>query len=367
MSKTIDRRKIMAGLAAGAAGAAAFPAPAISQGRIEWRMVTAWPKNLPGLGTGAERLAQRITKMSEGKLAVKVFAAGELVPGLQTFEAVQNGTAEIGHDTPGFHLGKNRAFGYFFGVPFGMAYVEHVAWLYHGGGQQLWDELSAQYGLKSFAIGNIDTPPFGWFKKPVNSVADLKGLKMRMPGLGAEMIRRVGMVPTILAPGDIFAALQSGALDATDFTGPANDMALGFQQVCKYYYWPGVQKPGAVQQVIISKAKYDALSPTLQEVVTVACQAGNQDMLAEYNWINAQALKALTEKHGVEARKLPDDVLIALGTAAGEVLKEERGKLDPLGQKIWDAYFSARRTMINLTDYSDRALGNARGLGFPYV
>jgi TRAP-type mannitol/chloroaromatic compound transport system substrate-binding protein len=144
-------------------------------------------------------------------------------------------------------------------------------------------------------------------------------------------------------------------------------MALGFQQVCKYYYWPGVQKPGAIQQVIISKAKYDALSPTLQEVVTVACQAGHQDMLAEYNWINAQALKALTEKHGVEARKLPDDVLVALGTAAGEVLKEERGKLDPLGQKIWDAYFSARRTMINLTDYSDRALGNARGLGFPYV
>ena len=368
MSNKIDRRKVVTGLALGAAaGTAAFPAPALSQGLVEWRMVTAWPKNLPGLGTGAERLAQRITTMSEGKLAVKVYAAGELVPGLQTFEAVQNGTAEMGHDTPGFHLGKNRAFGYFFTVPFGMGYVEHVAWLYHGGGQQLWDELSAQYGLKSFAIGNIDTPPFGWFKKPIGSVDDLKGLKMRMPGLGAEMIRRVGMVPTILAPGDVFAALQSGALDATDFTGPANDMALGFQQVCKHYYWPGVQKPGAIQQVIISKEKFDALSPTLQEVVTVACQAGHQDMLAEYNWINAQAFKTLTEKHGVEAHQLPEDVLIALGTAAGEVLTEERAKLDPLGQRIWDSYFSARKTLIDLTNFSNRALGNARALDFPYV
>lgn len=367
MAQNIDRRKLMAGIAAGAAGAAAFPAPAISQGRIEWRMVTAWPKGLPGLGTGAERLGQRISSMSDGKLTVKVFAAGELVPGLQTFEAVQNGTAEMGHDTPGFHLGKNRAFGYFFAAPFGMQYVEHVAWLYHGGGQALWDELSAQFGLKSFAVGNIDTPPFGWFKRPIESVADMKGLKMRMPGLGAEMIRRVGAVPTILAPGDVFAALQSGALDATDFTGPANDMALGFQQVCKYYYWPGVQKPGAIQEVIVNKAKFDALPPTLQEVVTVACQAGHQDMLAEYNWINAKALKTLTEKHGVEARQLPNDVLIALGTAAGDVLKEEREKLDPLGKKIWESYFAARKTMINLTDLSDRALGNARGLGFPYV
>ncbi len=141
---------------------------------------------------------------------------------------MQNGTAEMAHDTPGFHLGKNRAFGYFFSVPFGMTYVEHVAWLDYGGGQQLWDELSANFGLKSFAVGNIDTPPFGWFKKEIKSVDDLKGVKMRMPGLGAEMIRKVGAVPTVMAPGDVFAALQSGALDATDFTGPANDMALGF-------------------------------------------------------------------------------------------------------------------------------------------
>jgi TRAP-type mannitol/chloroaromatic compound transport system substrate-binding protein len=367
LSNKVDRRRMLAGLAAGAAGATTLAAPAIAQGKMEWRMVTAWPKGLPGLGTGAERLAQRITQMSDGKLSVKVFAAGELVPGLQTFEAVQNGTAEMSHDTPGFHLGKNRAFGYFFSVPFGMTYVEHIAWLDYGGGQQLWDELSANFGLKSFAVGNIDTPPFGWFKKEIKTVDDLKGVKMRMPGLGAEMIRKVGAVPTVMAPGDVFAALQSGALDATDFTGPANDMALGFHQVCKYYYWPGVHKQGAIQQMLVSKAKFDALPDSLKRVITVAAQASHQDMTAEYNWLNANALNTLKSKHGVEARKLPDEVLVALGTAAGQLLREEREKLDPFGKKIWDSHFAARKTMIQLTDLSNRALANARGLDFPYV
>jgi TRAP-type mannitol/chloroaromatic compound transport system substrate-binding protein len=353
--------------AAAATTAAVLPAPAYSQGRLEWRMVTAWPKGLPGLGTGAERLAQRITQMSEGRLTVRVFAAGELVPGLQTFEAVQNGTAEMGHDTPGFHLGKHRAFAYFFGAPFGMSYSEHVAWLDHGGGQALWDELSAQFGLKSFAIGNIGTPPFGWFKKEIKSVTDFKGLKMRLPGMGAEMIRRLGAVPTLMAPGDLFPALQSGALDATDFTGPANDLALGFHQVCKYYYWPGVQKPGAVQQVIISKAKFDALPAFLKEIVTIACQACHQDMLAEYNRINAQAAQVLKDKHGVRFLRLPDEVLIALGNASGQLLREEREKLDPLGRKIWDSYFAARRAQMELTEGADRAMYNARTLKFSYV
>jgi TRAP-type mannitol/chloroaromatic compound transport system substrate-binding protein len=357
-----------AGVTAGAAAAAGttFCAPAIAQGKIEWRMVTAWPKGLPGLGTGAELLGKRITEMSSGRLSVRVFAAGELVPGLQTFEAVQNGTAEMGHDTPGFHLGKNRAFAYFFGAPFGMAYQEHVAWLHYGGGQALWDELSAQFGLKSFAIGNIGTPSFGWFKKELKSVADFKGIKMRMPGLGTEMIRRLGAVPTLMAPGDLFPALQAGTLDATDFTGPANDMALGFQQVCKYLYWPCIQKPGAIQQVIISKAKFDKLPADLKEIVTVACEAAHQDMLAEYNWINANAVKALREKHDVKFLTLPDDVLEALGNAAGQILIEEREKLDPLGKKIWDAYFKARNDLMALSNVGDRVFFNARTLKIKY-
>jgi TRAP-type mannitol/chloroaromatic compound transport system substrate-binding protein len=364
----MDRRAFIGTATAGAAALAttSLATPAISQSRQEWRMVTAWPRGLPGLGTGAEELARRITTMSNGRLSVRVFAAGELVPGLQTFEAVQGGTAEMGHDTPGFHLGKHRAFAYFFGPPFGMSYSEHVAWLDHGGGQALWDELSAQFGLKSFAIGNIGTPPFGWFKKEIKSTDDFKGLKMRMPGIGTEMIRRLGAVPTLLAPGDLFPALQAGTLDATDFTGPANDMALGFHQVCKYVYWPGIQKPGAVQQVIISKAKYDALPRDLKEIVRVACQACHQDMLAEYNWINAKAAQALREKHDVKFLTLPDEVLVALGRTAGQLLLEEREKLDPLGRKIWESYFKARTDLMALTEGADRGLYNARKLNFAY-
>jgi TRAP-type mannitol/chloroaromatic compound transport system substrate-binding protein len=353
----IKKAAAAAGVTTVAAGA--FPTPAISQGKTEWRMVTAWPKGLPGLGTGADLLASRITTMSGGRLSVRVFAAGELVPGLQTFEAVQGGTAEMGHDTPGFHLGKNRAFAYFFGAPFGMAYEEHVAWLYHGGGQALWDELSAQFGLKSFAVGNIGTPSFGWFKKELKSVADFKGLKMRMPGIGTEMIRRLGAVPTLMAPGDLFPALQAGTLDATDFTGPAND-------ICKFLYWPCIQKPGAIQQVIINKAKFDKLPKDLQEIVTVACEAAHQDMLAEYNWINAQAVMALKEKHNVKFLTLPPEILEALGNAAGQILLEERDKLDPLGRRIWSAYFKARTDLMALSNLGDREFYNARTLKLEY-
>jgi TRAP-type mannitol/chloroaromatic compound transport system substrate-binding protein len=365
----MDRRKFVGtATMAGAAvvATAGISKPAISQSRTEWRMVTAWPKGLPGLGTGAEELGKRITTMSGGRLSVRVFAAGELVPGLQTFEAVQGGTADMGHDTPGFHLGKHRAFAYFFGPPFGMSYSEHVAWLDHGGGQALWDELSARFGLISFAIGNIGTPPFGWFKKEIKSPDDFKGLKMRMPGIGTEMIRRLGAVPTLMAPGDLFPALQAGTLDATDFTGPANDMALGFHQVCKYVYWPGIQKPGAVQQVIISKAKYDALPRDLKEIVRVACQSCHQDMLSEYNWINAKAAKALRDQHDVKFLTLSDDILKALGASAGQLLLEERDKLDPLGKKIWESYFKARNDLMALTQGADRGLYNARSLDFKY-
>lgn len=366
----MNRRRFIktAGVAASAAAVATsgFPTPALSQGKQEWRMVTSWPKGLPGLGTGAELLGKRITAMSGGKLSVRVFAAGELVPGLQTFEAVQNGTADMGHDTPGFHLGKHRAFAYFFGAPFGMAYQEHVAWLHYGDGQKLWDELSSQFGLKSFAVGNIGTPSFGWFKKELKTVGDLKGIKMRMPGIGTEMIRRLGAVPTLMAPGDLFPALQAGTLDATDFTGPANDMALGFHQVCKYLYWPCIQKPGAIQQVIISKKKFDALSRDLKETVTVACQAAHQDMLAEYNWINAKAIKALRDQHAVKFLTLPDEILEGLGNAAGQILFEERDKLDPLGKKIWESYFKARSDMMAMSNTGDREFFNARKLKIKY-
>jgi len=366
----MDRRRFIRNTAAvGALAAGAHAAPAISKERIEWRMVTAWPKGLPGLGTGAENLGRRITQMSGGRLTVRVFAAGELVPGLQTFEAVQAGTAEMGHDTPGFHLGKHRAFAYFFGAPYGMSYSEHIAWLRYGGGQALWDELSAQFGLKSYAIGNIGTPPFGWFKKPLNSLEDFRGVKMRLPGLGAEMIRRLGAVPTLMAPGDVFPALQAGTLDATDFTGPANDMALGFHQVCKYYYSPGYHEAGPNLQLMINERAWAALSPDLQAIVRTACAAATRDMLAEYNARSGPALRSLVKDHGVIVRPLPEDVLMACGEKSNEVLNEIYAadtSPDRIVRRIIEDFLAFRQEILPWTRVGEQAYLNARRLPFEF-
>ncbi|MCL4767539.1 MAG: TRAP transporter substrate-binding protein [Hyphomicrobiaceae bacterium] len=329
-------------------------------------MVTAWPKGLPGLGTGAESLAKRITEMSDGKLSVRVFAGGELVPPNQTFDAVQAGTAEMGHDIAGFHLGKHRAFTYFFGVPYGMSHAEHIAWLHHGGGQALWDELSAQFGVRSFAIGNIGTNIFGWFRKPILSVGDMQGLKMRMPGLGGDVIRKLGAQALVLPGGEIYTSLQTGTIDAAEFTGPANDLALGFHQAAPYVMYPGIHEAGPVQQVVINKQKYDTLTPSVRRIVDIACQAADEDMLAEYQWINSQAIRTMVDKHGVKFTRLPEDVLKALGKASGDVLLEERDKLDNLGKKIWDAYVKARSQMKAHTEVCAMAYYQARALDYPF-
>ena len=190
---------------------------------------------------------------------------------------------------------------------------------------------------------------------------------MRMPGIGTEMIRRLGAVPTLMPPGDLFPALQAGTLDATDFTGPANDMALGFHQVCKFVYWPGIQKPGAVQQVIISKAKYDALPKSTQEIVKVACQAAHQDMLADYNWINAKATRALKEQHDVKFLTLSDELLIALGNSAGAASASRSARSSIRSARRSGTPTSRRGPdLMALTDGADRGLYNARKLNFKY-
>ena len=364
----MNRRSFLAAgaVATAAAAATTFPKPAISQGRVQWRMVTAWPKGLPGLGTGAENLARRITEMTEGQVSVKVFSGGELVPPNQCFDAVQSGTAEMGHDIAGFNLGKHRAFAYFFGVPFGMTYSEHIAWLHYGGGQALWDELSAGFGLRSYAVGNIGSNIFGWFKKPILSLNDMQGLKMRMPGLGGDVIRKLGAQALVLPGGEIYTALQTGTIDAAEFTGPANDLALGFYQAAPVVMYPGIHEPGPVQEVLVNKAKYDALTPSVQRIIDVACQAAHEDMMAEYKWINSQAIKTMVDKHGVKFTRLPDDVLKGLGKASGEVLQAERDKLDALGKKIWDSYVSARTRLRAHTEVCDMAFYQARTMDFPF-
>ncbi|MFQ5972679.1 MAG: TRAP transporter substrate-binding protein, partial [Alphaproteobacteria bacterium] len=321
----MKRRFFLKGAAAtGAVAAAAstFPKPAISQGLMEWRMVTSWPKGLPGLGTGAERVAQRISTMSEGRLSVKVFAGGELVPPLQVFDGVAGGTAELGHDASYYHLGKSPATAFYTAVPFGMTAAELNAWVHWGGGQELWDELYAPFNLKAFLAGNTGVQMGGWFRKEIRSVEDLEGLKFRMPGQGGQVLQRLGATVVLLPGAEIFPALQSGAIDGTEWVGPYNDLSLGFYKVAKFYHWPGFHEPGSGLQLTVNKEKYEALPQDLQTVVKTAAEAENSLMLAEFNGRSGPALETLVRQHGVQLKQMPRDVLMAMGTESGKLMQD---------------------------------------------
>lgn len=366
----MERRKFLKGAAIGGVGAAAaaasFPTPAISQGKMEWRMVTSWPKGLPGLGTGAERLAKRITDMTDGRLSIKVFAAGELVPALQVWDAVSSGTAEIGHDAAYYHLGKTVAAPFFCSVPFGMTSFEMNAWIHWGGGQQLWDEVYANYNLKPFAAGNTGTQMAGWFRKEINSLEDIKGMKFRTAGQGGQVWQKLGMTVVLLPGGEIFPALQSGAVDAAEWVGPYNDLALGFHQVAKNYYYPGVQEPGPMLQCTVNKGIYEKLPNDLKEIVKAACSAENDYILAEFNARSGPALQSLIRDHGVQLKQFPRDVLEAYGNKSGELMEEILASSDPVVKKVAEAFLAARKLAMAYTRITDQSLTNARLLPFKY-
>ncbi len=254
----MDRRSFIkkAGLAAGGATAAAsFPMPALSQSRQEWRMVTTWPKNFPGLGVGAQRLADRIGAATDGRLTVKVYAAGELVPALQAIDAVIDGSAEMSHGAAYYWQNKSVALALFTGVPYGMVSRELSAWVRFMGGQALYDEIYDQFGIKAFLNGDTGTQACGWFRKELTGLDDIKGLRFRTPGLGGRCWQKLGASVVNLAGGQIFQALQSGTLDAAEFVGPYNDLALGFYQVAKYYYFPTFTEPGLATELAVEQGK----------------------------------------------------------------------------------------------------------------
>ncbi|MGE8504977.1 MAG: TRAP transporter substrate-binding protein [Pseudomonas sp.] len=301
---------------AGSEPAAASAAPAQT---FHWKMVTAWPKNYPGLGTAAERLADRINAMSAGRLTVKVYAAGELVPALEVFDAVSRGTAEMGHGTPYYWKGKVPAAQFFSSVPFGLSTLEMNAWLSHGGGQALWDETYAPFGVKPLSAGNTTMQMGGWFNKEINTLADIQGLKIRMPGLGGEVWSKLGAITVNLPGGEIFTSLQAGAIDATDWVSPYNDLAFGLHQAAKYYYFPGWQEPQAVVESMVNQKAFDALPADLQAIVVEAARASTLDMMDDYVFNNAKALQNLKD-HGVQFKRFPDEVLQAMRQQSEEVL-----------------------------------------------
>lgn len=335
-----------------APAAAAPAAPAIVSDKRELKMVTTWPKNFPGLGTGAQRFADLVTSASDGRITIKLHAAGELVPAFESFDAVSQGNADCYHGAEYYWQGKSMAFNYFTAVPFGLTANENDAWLHFGGGQQLWDELAAGFNLKSLACGNTGVQMGGWFNKEINTVNDLQGLKMRIPGLGGEVLRKLGGSAVALPGGEIYAALQSGAIDATEWVGPWNDLALGFYKVSKFYYWPGFHEPGSTLSVSFNKAIWDSFSKADQALVTACATDENNRMFAEYNATNAGSLATLINDHGVQLREFSDDIYKAFGNASKEVL-EEAAASDDMTKRVTDNFMAFRKVVMGWTKLSD--------------
>jgi TRAP-type mannitol/chloroaromatic compound transport system substrate-binding protein len=300
------------------------------------KMVTAWPASFPGLGSGAAQLAALITRASGGRINVKVYAGNELVPPFEVFDAVSRGTAELGHAASYYWKGKSEAAPFFCAVPFGMNAQEMNGWLEYGGGIELWRELYAQFNLVPFAAGNTGVQMAGWFNREINALSDLAGLKMRIPGLGGEVMARIGVTTVNLPGGELFTALQSGALDAAEWVGPYNDLAFGLHRVAKYCYYPGWQEPGPTLECMIHKPAFDALPDDLKAIVESCCRAINDSMLAEYTARNQQALETLRTEHKVQFKPLPKDVLTALRRASDEVLEAAAAK-DPFTRKVYDS------------------------------
>lgn len=364
----MDRRDFIkrAGAGAAALSTALLAAPATHAREChEWTMVTSWPKGFPGLGAGPFYVARALEAMSNGRIKVTVKSAGELVGALDVFDAVSSGKAQLGHSAPYYWQKKHPAIQFFCTVPFGLNAQETSGWLRYGGGQELWDELYAPFNLKPFAAGNTGVQMGGWFNKKVNVTEDFKGLKMRMPGLGGEVLNRLGATTINLPGGKIYEALKSGAIDATEWVSPYNDLAARLHEAAKYYYWPGWHEPATVIECMVNKQVYDALPADLQQIVTHAMSSAYHDMLADYTRHNNEALVTLVTKHHVQLERFSDKVLAQLGKISQEVVREVAGH-DKLAKKVFTSYNAFRQESVWWIKIGEEGYSLARSLTFSY-
>ena len=344
---------------AGASGLLLVGAQAQAQDTFEWKLVTSWPKNFPGVGQGPERLAKLVEEMSDGRLTIEVFGAGQLVPGFEVFDAVAEGTAQMGHSASYYWKGKAPAAQFFAAVPFGMNAQEMNAWLHYGGGLELWNELYDDFGVEVMTAGASGVQMGGWYNQEINSVDDLDGLKMRMPGLGGEVMNRMGVAIVNMPGGEIFTSLQSGAIDATEWIGPYNDLAFGLYQAAKYYYYPGWHEPTVTFEAIVNDDAMAELPKDLQAILRSAVRDVNQDMLDEYTARNNDALETLLNEHKVELRRYPQDVLDKARELSGEVVKK-LGDSNDLAGRIYESYTTFEGKVEKWHEVSEQAYLNAR-------
>jgi len=361
----MDRRRFLTQAGTVTGVAATFSAPAIAQGTRELKLVTSWPKGLPGLGTSAERFGQGITAITNGRLKVQVFGAGQLVSAFEAFDAVSNGVADMYHSAEYYWEKRSPAFNFFAAVPYGFTADEMAAWIHFGGGQELWDELSGGFNVKALLCTNTGVQMGGWFTKEVTGPESYRALRYRMPGLGGEVLRRLGAIVVNLPGGEITGALKSGAIDASEWVGPWNDMVLGLQKVSKFYYYPGFHEPGTALSLGINKKLWDGLSADDRNAITTVANAEYTLSLAEFNANNAKSLEQLRADKAIEIRKFDDSLLEALGKISGEVVAET-GQKDATTHRIYDSYIGFRRRATDWADLAERGYLNARALKFPY-
>ncbi|AJQ94660.1 TRAP transporter substrate-binding protein [Gynuella sunshinyii] len=344
-SDALKRREILKKGLTGAgvvATAATISAPAIAANRMEVTMVSTWPRDFPGLGTGAQRFAKRVTDMTDGRISIKYYAAGERVGAFDAVDHVASGDAQLYHGAEYYWKGKHPGFAYFTAVPFGLTCSEMNAWIRFGGGQELWDELSAQFGLKGLMCGNTGVQMGGWFRKEINTPDDFKGLKFRMPGLGGDVIAKLGASPVSLPGGQIYENLISGSIDATEWVGPWNDQIMKFYEAAKYYYYPGMHEPGSMLSIGMNKKWWDSLSKSDQLIIEAAASMENDVMFAEYTAKNGAALQQLITQQGVKLRKFSDEIYDAFGEASEEVYEEVQ-KHSSLAKNIHSSFVKARK------------------------
>jgi TRAP-type mannitol/chloroaromatic compound transport system substrate-binding protein len=297
--------------------------------------------------------------MSGGRLKIRVYGAGEIVPALEVFDAVSLGVVDAGHGAAYYWKGKVPASVFFTAVPFGMTAQEMNGWLHYGGGIELWRETYAPYNLVPFAGGSTGVQMAGWYNREIESIDDLKGLNMRIPGMAGEVFAAAGGTAVRIAGGELYTSMQTGVIDALEWVGPYNDLAFGFQEVAKYYYYPGWHEPGAMLEFIVNQDSLSALPQDLQAIVKYAARAVNQDMLDEYTARNNNALKSLIEEHGVQLRRLPDDVLLALWQGTQEVM-DKLVATDPMAAKVYDSYRNFYNGVRNYHHISEQSYINTR-------
>jgi len=323
----------------------------ITHKSFEWKMVTAWSPHFPILGEGANRLAKEIEQMSSGRLKINVYGGGELVPPLESFDAVSQGMAEMGHSASYYWAGKAGATQFFTSLPFGMNTQQTNAWLFYGGGLDLWRELYAGFNLVPFPAGNTGGQMGGWFNKEINSIADLKGLKIRLPGFGGKVFNASGGTAILSPGGEIFTNLERGVIDATDWVGPYHDYLIGFHKIAKYYYSPGWHEPTGTLELMVNKSAYETLPDDLKIIVRNAAYSANSYILAEFESKNREYLHKLKNESKVEFKVFPEDVLAVFKKSTKDIIAE-LVESDPLSRMIYESYNKFQKEIHDWTEIS---------------